>query len=410
MTSRRSLLDVPSTQEIQDAKEPPKPKSKKKAGNLEDMVNAAAAAPTPFPNGNGPAASSAEGEEKKEDAFRTIARRRASFAENSDGSGGGLGSGGGGGGGGGGSGGPLTPTLKGSFSLKIKKGGKQRRLSIGTNDDKGTGSGPQSTAVAGTPIPPKLSRSRRFSTAVSAMIEANQKSKQGSLERADSRRNLLKLTKPLVIKEIVRFGDIASFADLDVGGLLCGNSRLFNTLFVDAQIRFEASNSIHKQEEACFVIHQKFQYSAMKSFDKLLSLSGVPGATISNWMHKIPTSNPCYKGLKNLKANINSEQDTNELESKRMLGEPVAYGSIVQLRHKISGKFLTQTKNRAEQDVSAMEIALMDGGMEGSWWKVGPTHFLVQSFFLHSFLAPVTRWMRFRVGSAHAMSFEKRRF
>ena len=378
MTTRRNLLDVPTTQEIQDSKEPPKPKSKK-AGNLEDIVSAAAAAaPTPFPNGNGPEASSAKGEEKKEDAFRTIARRRASFADKTDDSGDGLGSGGGGGGG---SGGPLSPTLKGSFSLKIKKGGKQRRLSIGTNDEKVTGGSFQSTAVAGTPIPPKLSRSRRFSTAVSAMIEANQKSKQGSLERADSRRNLLKLTKPLVIKEIVRFGDIASFADLDVGGLLCGNSRLFNTLFVDAQIRFEASNSIHKQEEACFVIHQKFQYSAMKSFDKLLSLSGVPGATISNWMHKIPPSNPCYKDLKNLKANINSEQDTNELESKRMLGEPVAYGSILQLRHKISGKFLTQTKNRAEQDVSAMEVALMDVGMEGSWWKVGPTHFLVQSFF-----------------------------
>lgn len=54
------------------------------------------------------------------------------------------------------------------------------------------------------------------------------------------------------------------------------------------------------------------------------------------------------------------------------MGEPVAYGSVVQLKHRLSGKFLTQTKNRAEHEASAMEVALMEGGMEGSWWKVLP--------------------------------------
>eukprot|EP00961_Rhodomonas_salina_P156532 2107863-Rhodomonas_salina.1 len=44
-------------------------------------------------------------------------------------------------------------------------------------------------------------------------------------------------------------------------------------------------------------------------------------------------------------------------------------GSVVQLLHIPSGKYLTQLRNRALNDKLAMEIGL-DDGRKGSWWVV----------------------------------------
>lgn len=350
--SRRCLLDAPTPKEIDDSKDFKRAPAAR--GNL---------LPNPPPRPATSNVSKGDDAEAKEsvvpvNVLGMLHRRRKSVA--SDGSGGGNES----------AVRSAAAVPHGSFRMK----GKSRRLSITAASGEGIVIPPtpagSTTIVAGGA--PKLTRSRRFSTAVTMMMESNAMAKKGSLERADSRRNLLKLTKPLSIKEVVRFGDIACFADLEIGGLLCGNSRLYDTLFVDAQMRFEPSNSIHMQEECCFVILQKFQYTAMKSFEKLLQYSNVSGVTLANWKYRIHPSNPVHADLRSLKSVIDGEQETNELESKRMLGEPVAYGSVVQLRHRISGKFLTQTKNRAEHDASAMEVALMEGGAEGSWWKVLP--------------------------------------
>ena len=67
---------------------------------------------------------------------------------------------------------------------------------------------------------------------------------------------------------------------------------------------------------------------------------------------------------------MRDERETNEMELRRKAGDALVYGSIVQLKHKSSYKFVTQTKNRAEHDHLAMEVKLVKYGGEGSWWRV----------------------------------------
>lgn len=45
---------------------------------------------------------------------------------------------------------------------------------------------------------------------------------------------------------------------------------------------------------------------------------------------------------------LGGQSETNKMEFKRKAGQPVTYGSIVQLKHFASRQYLTQTKNRAE--------------------------------------------------------------
>lgn len=49
-----------------------------------------------------------------------------------------------------------------------------------------------------------------------------------------------------------------------------------------------------------------------------------------------------YKDLKDLRKKIKVEEETNELESKRVYGEPIAYGTVIQLKHRRSTKFVSQ--------------------------------------------------------------------
>ena len=53
-------------------------------------------------------------------------------------------------------------------------------------------------------------------------------------------------------------------------------------------------------------------------------------------------------------------------------GYPVVYGSVVQLKHALSQRFVTQSKNRAEHDPLGMDISLAKDGSDGSWWKIMP--------------------------------------
>jgi hypothetical protein len=69
---------------------------------------------------------------------------------------------------------------------------------------------------------------------------------------------------------------------------------------------------------------------------------------------------------------MRDERETNEMELRRKAGDVLVYGSVVQLKHKSSFKYVTQSKNRAEHDHLAMEVKLILHGAEGSWWRVFP--------------------------------------
>lgn len=60
------------------------------------------------------------------------------------------------------------------------------------------------------------------------------------------------------------------------------------------------------------------------------------------------------------------------MEARRKAGENIKYGAIIQIETRHGKKFVTQTKNRAEKENLAMEVALVHHGGEGSWWRVLP--------------------------------------
>ena len=82
--------------------------------------------------------------------------------------------------------------------------------------------------------------------------------------------------------------------------------------------------------------------------------------------------NPLHGELEASQALVEDEMETNRAELQRKAGDVVTYGSVVQLWHKNSEKFLTQLKNRAVRNKLAMECLLSVNGSEGSWWQVLP--------------------------------------
>lgn len=50
------------------------------------------------------------------------------------------------------------------------------------------------------------------------------------------------------------------------------------------------------------------------------------------------------------------------MEFRRTAGHPVRYGSVIQLHHVDSSKFLTQSKDRAWRNRLAMELSLVQDG------------------------------------------------
>lgn len=154
---------------------------------------------------------------------------------------------------------------------------------------------------------PGRRRTRRLSSMVGSETSTPWRRKF-SLGRVGSQRNVVKLPKPLSVRDVVRYGDVTCLADLKEGGLLSCNSTLFDAISLDAQRNFDPSLSVHRQEECCFVILQKFQFSAAKAFDKLLTMSDVVGITASNWRSKISHDDSLYRELRNLRRMIDAEQ------------------------------------------------------------------------------------------------------
>ena len=198
-------------------------------------------------------------------------------------------------------------------------------------------------------------------------------------------------------QEVVRIGDVLALADLEAGGYVIGDDVVSESLFVSHEASFLPSLAPNQLEMAQFVVTPRFQYTAHGQLAELVqrlpALSGaatasffeISTATWGETMERIESHveslqsrekeellDPLSIELRKRLCAYHDECKTNEMDFKRIIGRPVVYGNVIQLRHSRTGKFITCTKRRAEANSGAMRITLVGHGNKGSWLRVVP--------------------------------------
>ncbi|CAI4231953.1 unnamed protein product [Auanema sp. JU1783] len=79
--------------------------------------------------------------------------------------------------------------------------------------------------------------------------------------------------------------------------------------------------------------------------------------------------------MNKLRIAAEKEKEQNELEFRKTLGNSIQYGSVVQLLHVKSDKYITVQRNSpAKRERNAMKVYLDRAGNEGSWFVIEPAY------------------------------------